>query len=131
MNEEANEPILEETLSSLEEIQDDENLDLEASLNELAEAAEATENTEEAPVPVGEAPPLTVDTSALLREAATREIEGLQKKIETLVADTVNLKSTLKNGKGNTPASTPTSRTSANAPNGKKKKKRIGSPAGS
>jgi len=96
MNE--NEPILEETLSNLEEIQDDENIDLEASLNELAEKerAAATGVTGDGEtVSVGEAPPLSIDNNALLREAANREIEGLQKKIETLVADTVSLKSAL------------------------------------
>jgi molecular chaperone GrpE len=97
MNE--NEPILEETLSNLEEIQDDDNIDLEASLNELAEAAEASPADAET-VPVEEAPTLTIDPSALLREAAHREIEGLQKKIETLVADTVSLKSSLEERQG-------------------------------
>ncbi len=95
MNE--NEPILEENLSNLEEIRDDESLDLEASLNQLAEAAEA--HPEET-VPVEEASTPSADPNALLREAATREIEGLQKKIETLIAETVSLKSALEERQG-------------------------------
>ncbi|MGQ9867128.1 MAG: nucleotide exchange factor GrpE [Pseudanabaenaceae cyanobacterium] len=97
MNE--NEPILEETLSNLEEIQDDDNIDLEASLQELAAAAAASPADPET-VAVGEAPPFSIDNNALLREAAAREIESLQQKIETLVAETVSLKSSLEERQG-------------------------------
>jgi molecular chaperone GrpE len=77
------------SVADLEEIKDDDEVDLESSLNQLAEEAEAAQT-----IAVGDSPEVQADRAVPTREATDHPTSALPK-IEALISESVSLRAQL------------------------------------